>query len=391
MPSSTLSALIAGAAPALLWWLVPVLLARRVRTTPRLSQVPDQPPAPSPRVSVILPARNEAAHIDACLRSIRQSTWPNLEVLVVDDHSTDGTGALARAAAEGDPRVRVIEAPDLPTGWFGKQWACQSGAAHATGDLLLFTDADTRHASDLITRSVLLRDQRGAELFSIAGRQDMETVWEQAVQPSVFTLILARYGGADHLERATHPRDVVANGQCFLMSRAMYDRLGGHAAVRGYVVEDLMMAQAVLKAGGVVSMGLGTHQLRTRMYDGLGSLMKGWGKNLYAGGRHAMWGGEFGRRFVYPLLLLAFPFGILGPFLAGALGALIGSTAWLTFGLLSSTAVLMSFAVANWLNDDPVWRAVYAPLGGAVLFAICLQAIVRGNRVEWKGRAYVSS
>lgn len=386
-----MTSLPAAVSAALLWWVVPALLARRVRTTPRLRDVPDQPPANPPRVSIILPARNEAAHIEACVGSIRQSTWPNLELIVVDDHSTDGTGALARTAAADDPRIRVVEAPDLPPGWFGKQWACQSGAAHATGDLLLFTDADTRHARDLVTRSVMLREQRGAELFSVAGRQDMETVWEQAVQPSVYTLILVRYGGAAHLERAAHPRDVVANGQCFLMSRAMYDRLGGHAAVRGYVVEDLMMAQAVLTAGGVVSMGLGIQQLRTRMYDGLGPLMKGWGKNLFAGGRHAMWGGAFGRRVVYPLLLLAFPFAILGPFLSIALGAVIGSTAWLAFGLAASLAVLLAFGIANWINDDPIWRAVYAPLGGAVLFVICLQAILRGNRVEWKGREYLSS
>jgi chlorobactene glucosyltransferase len=375
---------------ALFWWIVPALLGRRLRTTPRLTDVPGEPPAVAPRVSIVLPARNEAAHIEACLASLRSSNWPNLEIIVVDDHSTDDTGALARAASTGDPRVRVVEAPSLPEGWFGKQWACQSGAAHATGELLLFTDADTRHSPDLVTRLVRLREQRGAELMSVAGRQEMLTIWEQAVQPSVYTLILARYGGADHLERARHARDVVANGQCFLMSRAMYDHLGGHAAVRAYVVEDLMMAQAVHEARGVVSMGLGIRQLKTRMYEGLGPLMRGWGKNMYAGGRHAMWGGAFGRRFVYPWLLLAFPLGILGPFLAVIAGGMLGNPALLVFGAVATAAVLLSFAIANGLNGDPLWRALYAPLGGAVLLLICLKAVARGNQVEWKGRAYVS-
>ena len=79
-----------------------------------------------------LPARNEAAHIAPCIRAIRQSTWPNLELVVIDDHSTDGTDDLAREAAGGDPRVTIIPAPDLPSGWFGKQWACQTGAAPVT-------------------------------------------------------------------------------------------------------------------------------------------------------------------------------------------------------------------------------------------------------------------
>ncbi len=381
-------------APALLltlpWWAAPVALARRLRHTPSLDEVPPDPPVAAPRVSIVLPARDEATHIAACVSSLRASTWPALEIVVVDDHSTDGTGELARAAAAGDPRVRVVSAPDLPADWFGKQWACHTGAREATGDWLLFTDADTRHGSELVARMMAMRARRHADLFSVAGHQAMGTIWEQAVQPSVFTLILGRYGGADQLERATHPRDVVANGQCFLISRAWYDQIGGHVAVRQYVAEDLMLAQRTVLAGGRVSMALGVRHLSTRMYDGLASLMKGWGKNLYAGGRHAMWGGESVRKWLYPLLLLAFPFGIVGPFLGALLGAALGWPMLLTWGVSASLAVLSSFALANVLNRDPAWRVIYAPLGGLVLLFICLKAITRGDQVEWKGREYIS-
>lgn len=375
---------------ALPWWAAPTALAGRLRHTPSLDDVDATPPAGADRVSIVLPARNEAAHIAACVASLRASSWPNLEIMVVDDHSTDGTGDLARAAAAGDTRVQVIAAPDLPGDWFGKQWACHTGAQRATGRWLLFTDADTRHGPELVARMMALRSRRAADLFSVAGRQVMGTIWEQAVQPSVFTLILGRYGGADQLERASHPRDVVANGQCFLVSRSWYDQIGGHVAVRQYVAEDLMIAQRTLLAGGRVSMALGVRHLSTRMYDGLASLMKGWGKNLYAGGRHAMWGGETVRRWLYPLLLLAFPFGIVGPFLGAAIGALLGWPLLTAWGLGASLAVLSSFALANVLNKDPVWRAIYAPLGGIVLLVICLKAITRGDQVEWKGRAYTS-
>ncbi len=393
-----------GAATAALsatpWVAAPMVLARRLRTTPSLDDIDvtattATTAAPVPRVSIVLPARNEAAHITACIRSIRASTWPDLELVVVDDHSTDGTGALAREAAAGDARVKIVDAPALPAGWFGKQWACQSGAAHATGSLLLFTDADTRHAPDLVVRMVGMRERRGAELLSVAGHQEMGTVWERAVQPSVFTLILTRYGGADAMERATNPRDVVANGQCFMLSRRVYDAIGGHEPVRGFVAEDVMMAQTIQARGDRVSLALGIDQLSTRMYDGLGSLVKGWGKNMYAGGRHAMWWGAAGQ-WLFPFLLLSFPLGLLMPFATLAWCAVAIATGngidtgLLLWSLATSAAVLASFAAANRINGDPMRRALLAPLGGAIVLAICIAAIARGNNVRWKDRGYVA-
>ena len=397
LPSVSLLGAASAALAATPWLAAPIVLARRLRTTPSLDDIDlaGTTAAPTPRVSIVLPARNEAVHIAACVRSIRASTWPDLELIVVDDHSTDGTGDLAREAAAGDPRVTIVNAQDLPPGWFGKQWACQSGAAHATGSLLLFTDADTRHAPDLVGCMVRMRERRGAELLSVAGHQAMGTVWERAVQPSVFTLILTRYGGADAMERATNPRDVVANGQCFILSRRVYDAIGGHEPVRGFVAEDVMMAQAIQARGDRVSLALGIGQLSTRMYDGLSSLMKGWGKNMYAGGRHAMWWGAVGQR-LYPLFLLSFPLGVLMPFVALAwcvVAMLLGgaaSTALLLWSAATSAAILTSFAAANRLNGDPIRRALLAPLGGAIVLAICVSAIARGNNVRWKDRGYVS-
>jgi len=395
-PLSLLGAVTAAlsAAP---WVAAPLVLAGRLRTTPALDDIDLAATTAEPvsRVSIVLPARNEAAHITACIGSIRASTWPDLELIVVDDHSTDGTGDLARAAAGDDIRVKIVGAPELPAGWFGKQWACQSGAAHATGSLLLFTDADTRHAPDLVGRMVRMRERRGAELLSVAGHQAMGTVWERAVQPSVFTLILTRYGGAEAMERATNPRDVVANGQCFMLSRRVYDAIGGHEPVRGFVAEDVMMAQTIQARGDRVSLALGINQLSTRMYDGLGSLVKGWGKNMYAGGRHAMWWGAVGQR-LYPLFLLSFPLGVLMPFVmlawcaaAVVTGSTVG-TGLLLWSAVTSAAVLTSFAAANRINGDPIRRALLAPLGGAIVLAICVAAIARGNNVRWKDRGYVA-
>lgn len=380
------------------WWLALVLTAWRWRGSPSLDDLPSDGPHPAPLVSVIVPARNEASHIAACVRAILGSAYPALELIVIDDHSTDGTGDLARAAGSGDSRLSVISAPDLPEGWFGKQWACQSGAARATGTLLLFTDADTRHAPTLIERMVRARTMRGAELMSVAGRQEMHTVWERAVQPCVFSMILLRFGGTEAIERARHASDVIANGQCFMLSRTAYDALGGHHAVRSFVAEDVMMAQAVWATGARVSLVLGVRQLSTHMYDGLSPLIKGWGKNVYAGGRLAMRGGAFGRA-IYPLVLLSFPLLLLLPFVlfAGvALTMLLGSVAssaalaWLLWSVLAGGAVLATFALANRLNHESAWRALLAPLGSAVLLVICALAIARGRNVSWKGRGYIT-
>jgi chlorobactene glucosyltransferase len=180
-----------------------------------------------------------------------------------------------------------------------------------------------------------------------------------------------------------------------MMSRRVYDAIGGHEPVRGFVAEDVMMAQAIQARGDRVSLALGIGQLSTRMYDGLASLMKGWGKNMYAGGRHAMWWGAVGQR-LYPLFLLSFPLGVLMPFVALTwcvatmlLGGTV-STGLLLWSTATSAAMLTSFAAANRINRDPIRRALLAPLGGAIVLAICVSAIARGNNVRWKDRGYVS-
>ncbi len=407
MPSETSQVILRAALAAAPWCLAAPFLAFRIRGTPSLAGVSGpglHGPAVerTPRVSVIVPARNEAAHIGDCVRSIRASTWPDLEVVVVNDGSTDGTRELARDAGSGDVRLTVVDAPPLPAGWFGKQWACQAGARIATGELLLFTDADTRHAPDLVQGMVRMRALRGAELLSVAGRQDMETFAERAVQPLIFALILARYGGAANLEQATRASDVLANGQCFMVSRAKYDELGGHERVRDFVAEDVMMAQAVWSTGGRVSIALGREQLRTRMYDGLASLVRGWTKNVYAGGRHAMRGGRFGRA-IFPLLLLAPPVLIIVPsmtlLLMGAIALLMTmmgmamsslATALLVWSAIATAGLLTAAALLNVANGDPARRAFYALPGAFLLLYICVVAIARGSGVRWKDRSYVA-
>ncbi len=379
---------------AMPWILLPLVVAWRLRGTPSLNDVSANTPSGNASdaavVSVILPARNEAAHIAACVASLRATTWPNWQLIVINDGSSDNTGDLAREACIGDARVTVIDAPPLEAGWFGKQWACHVGMQRATGDLLLFTDADTRHQPDLITRLVQTRALRGADLISVSGEQEMVTFWEKAVQPVVFALILTRFGGARAIEAARTPADVVANGQCFMMTRESYNAVGGHEAVRDTVAEDLMMAQRTVQVGRRVSLVLGRDQLSTRMYDGLGSLIKGWQKNVYAGGRMAMKGGWLGR-LLFPLALAGFPLAIALPFLVLPVAALLQRDELMLWAGVAASCMLLAFAAAARFGRVPLWRSVLAPVGALAFAAICMSAIVRGQSVEWKGRAYRSA
>ncbi|HSM61679.1 MAG TPA: glycosyltransferase family A protein, partial [Longimicrobiales bacterium] len=146
-------------------WLGTLLfLMLRVRL-PR--EIPERRPSRFPRVSVVVPARNEAANIGACVGSLLEQEYPDFEVIVLDDRSDDGTGDLVRAMGPGGARsLRVLDGEELPAGWTGKPWACWQGARAATGDLILFTDADTVHAPDLLPRAVAAMEEDDADLLT---------------------------------------------------------------------------------------------------------------------------------------------------------------------------------------------------------------------------------
>ena len=256
----------------------------RVRRSRSLDDESDVHPENPPLVSVIVPARNEAHNIARCVTSILSTTYPNLELIVVDDSSTDGTAQIAREAAQRDPRARFIPSPPLPEGWFGKQWACATGAKVARGSVLQFTDADTVHGADLVTRSINAMRRARAQLFSVAGRQELGGFWEKVIQPQIFTILAMRYGGTESVTQATNVRDKIANGQCIFVTHDSYNAIGGHASVRTSVAEDMMLAQKFFAARKRVVLMLGVNQLSTRMYASLREIIRGWRKNVFAGG-----------------------------------------------------------------------------------------------------------
>ena len=378
-------------APLLLaapWILAPLVTLLRARLSRSLDDERADPPHDPPLVSLVIPARNEARNIASCVESALGSSYPRLEVIVVDDHSTDETAEIVRAIAARDERLRVITPPPLPDGWFGKQWACAAGAAESHGEVLGFMDADTRQARDLVTRTVNAMLARDADLLSVAGTQELGGFWERMIQPQIFAIMLQRYGGTELVNRSRRVTEKIANGQCLWVRRSAYEAMGGHAAVRHEVAEDLALAQHWFGAGRTVALVLGLDQLSTRMYTSLRELIDGWGKNIYAGGRKAMPLGAVGR-VLYPLALVTPSLFALVPpvvLLLGLLGA-VGPTATTWAAVATGANLVWWLLVYAWLRLSPLYALLH-PLGAAMVLYIALGAIARGRRVRWKEREY---
>jgi chlorobactene glucosyltransferase len=378
-----------GAMPWIVLALVMLWRARGTRALSTHSAHLDA--ATAPKLSIILPARNEELNIERCLASCSASTHPNLEIVVVDDHSEDATRELALTRARIDPRIVVTSPPPLPEGWFGKSWACQHGASVATGEVYLFTDADTWHHPELHSRLCNALTDLDADLVSVGGAQETYTFWEKLLQPLVFLLLLLRYGGADVVNRSRNARNKIANGQCIISTKASYWAVGGHASVRGNVAEDLKLAQVYFAAGKKPMLEIALPYLSTRMYRSLSDVVSGWGKNIYAGSAETMPGGWIGRRILTPLLLLLPPLlAILLPLLLAA--CLLGEHNSMCLPLIASNAALLLLCcmVFAGFRVGPHYALLY-PLGATVLLYIVATAISRGHEVTWKGRTYRST
>jgi chlorobactene glucosyltransferase len=338
-----------------------------------------------PCVSVIVPARNEARNIRRCVASLLGQSYPDVEFIVVDDGSTDATpeilAELQRSA--GGARLRVIPAGELPHGWVGKPHAMAVGAAAATGEWLLFTDADTLHRPGALAWAVQEAQQRKADLFSGVLQFEFADWSSHIILPVVFMGVMSQYPPA----RIANPnaRTALANGQFLLIRRALYDAVGGYAsaALRGSVVDDRDMAALVKRHGGrVVLVDISRH-VSVCMYRTLGEEWRGWGKNAYAGSR--------GGPLAFALMVLGLPISTILPFILALVGLFARRRQLAIAGALQTAAILAYRSMLDGqMRHSRLWGWTH-PLGGAFMTALMAsvgwrQARKRG--VEWSGRTY---
>ena len=342
------------------------------------------------RVSVIIPARNEEVNIARVVRSLAGQQGL-LEILVVNDHSVDRTGEIL-AALEGEiPVLRTLQVVSLPEGWLGKTHAAAQGARAATGDWLLFTDADTEHMAGSLAELLKRAEDESAALLSLSPGQETPTWWEKAVIPLVYVALASLF----RFEEVSDPQSpaAAANGQYLLVRGEIYERSGGHEAVKLAILEDVELARRIKALGGKLLFLPGARWVRTRMYRTFREMWQGWTKNLYL-----LYCGDLSR-------MLAAVASIWLLDLLPAL-AFVAACVWVSFARVGGWATLLAVGLfllslmRQWkyalalqrLGFDPA-LASYQPIGAALLGALLLNSL-RAHRlartIQWKGRRYAT-
>ncbi|HEU0012384.1 MAG TPA: glycosyltransferase, partial [Longimicrobium sp.] len=253
--------------------------AWNLAAAPRLERAPA--PASFPRVSLLVPARDEAGRLRWTLPHLRALDYPALEILVLDDRSRDATAAVAGAAAASDPRLRLIAGTETPPGWTGKNWACHQLAQAAAGEVLVFCDADVSPAPDAVTRTVGMMRACDVGVLTALPRHRPGTWGDAALAPLVAQLPVLALLPLPLVPRTASPALAMGNGQWLAFTRGAYRRTGGHAAVAGEVLEDVALAMLAKAAGQRLVCAAAARSLDVRMYDGLREARAGFRKNLY--------------------------------------------------------------------------------------------------------------
>ena len=347
-------------------------------------------PSP-PLVTAILPAKDEEAYLAECLMSVRQQSYPNLEILVVDDRSVDRTGEIAREIASCDPRVRVLSIDKLPGGWTGKTHALHHAAHFANGEWLLFLDADTLHAPESLGIMMEFARSQGAVLASLLPELRCETFWERIVQPVAAITLMQSF--PLHVVNNDRSRLAFANGQYILITRSAYDAAGGHESVRDRFVEDIALAERVKGLGLPIRVALADGIVSCRMYASFGQVVRGWSRIFYDALGRNPW--RIVLKLLDPLVFcqtghLALAASVIllarGDFGAFALSLLAASLVhhffmYLVFRRIFQAAVPHS----RW--------AYWYPLANLVVDLILVRALrmCLTGKVNWRGTEYGSS
>lgn len=367
------------------WWARHVLISLTRRLDLYVSPV--SAGNPPPRVSVIVPARNERDRISGCIATLLEQGPVVREIIVVDDRSEDGTEDRVLTAARGNQRVRVVRVDELPAGWAGKAHACQVGGEAAQGDWLLFADADCRFGRGGVAGALDYAERKQADLLSLWLAADHRGFWEHMLIPLCGALIL--YWFPPLQANRTGSRLGYANGQFILVRRTAYREIGGHACSRATVIEDIPLAQHAKRSGLRLRTALGPEIAAVRMYTNFREICNGWAR-IFVGALQRRW------------RLLASIGSLLGGSLLPSLGAPLAAASlahsgWPTENVHRAVVILL------WLHFVAVYSVSYRvwglcrcarrhlwlyPVSVVIVIAILLRAwwwLLRRRPIVWRG------
>jgi chlorobactene glucosyltransferase len=353
-----------------------VLASKRIHWHPRLAEVRDQ----AGPLTVIIPARNEGQDLGAALQSLLAQTGVNLEVIVVNDHSTDRTGPIADAAARADRRVRVIHDPPLPPGWLGKCNAMHRAAAVASGDYLLFTDGDIRHHPRCLATALREREQHRLDFLSLIPLMECVSLWESVLTPGFAWGIMPRFA-TPGLRDGT-AADAYAAGAFMLVRRAAFEAVAGFEGIQADVCDDIALARRLKKGGYRVGFRAAPELLQVRLFKSGSDAFWGPTKNVLSVLRGRLW--------LAPAVLLGTLVVFWTSLVGVAVGAWQGKPALLLAGGVAYAVQYASLWPSRWLFRFHPAGALLFPLAVLSLWCCLARALyhhaVRGT-VLWRGRA----
>ncbi len=332
--------------------------------------------ADSGRVSVLIPARNEELNIGRCLTSVLKQNYENIEVIVLDDGSTDKTPQILSSFSDG--RLKVIKGKALEKGWVGKNYACHQLQLNATGKYLLFIDADTELNHLCISSAVKFAEEQSTDLLSVMPNEISESFWEKLVIPMLYFAVTV-FLPFPMIERSAKKQYAMGNGQFMFFRREFYDKIGGHESLKSRIVEDVWLARRVKEFKGKLIFADANKLVSCRMYRNFKEVWEGFSKNLFAGLSFSTVG-LFFTLLTYMILFVLPPFlmltGFLKPNFVNAAIVII--------------PILMRLMQAVRFNQ-PVAYSFLNPLSALFIVAVGVNSyrLMRfGKGATWKGRDY---
>lgn len=328
----------------------------------------------SPKVSIMVPARNEEHNIERCIRSLMKQDYANFQVLVLDDHSTDRTEDILDTLAREYQNLNILSGKTLPAGWTGKNWACHQLSREADGEIFIFTDADNWHTPYAVRNSVAWLQRYQLDLFSAFSQQITRSLAEKLVVPLIDLII---YGSLPLwlTYYSRKPSLAAANGQWIVMDADSYRKLGGHNAVRSKIVEDTELARLAKRTGLKMLTAAGTGAVYARMYRNFQQVWEGMSKILF---------GLMGYKTIpfVAAMILSFIVGVLPYFLI-----------WIpNFGLFSAAAIGINIVVRMLLavryKHPVIISVVLHPVSILIAILIGVNSIHQAysGTATWKNR-----